>query len=140
MSENEDRFEQYLRSFAGPKLPGNLLDRSAAKARAAHRLKRVVAGVLAAAAALLIAFTLWSRGEPPQGSGSPTPVAKTLPGSDADLTEYASLQRAFRDGGISRLESQLDRTALAMKAGGGLGAQPLNMNSIYGGELPFETE
>ena len=139
MSENEDRFEQYLRSFAGPEVPEGLVERLA-KANVARRLRRTIASVLAAAAAILIAFALWSRGEPPQKAPRPAPVAENLPGSDADSTDYASLQRAFRDGGISGLELQLDRAALAMRASGDLEAQPLNINSIYGGTIPFEIE
>ena len=62
MSNDDDKFEKYLRIFAGPALPPGALDRAMRRARRqrAVRVFAAASAIVAAACILIIAFIKFS--------------------------------------------------------------------------------
>jgi len=113
MPDDNEAFEDYLRTFSGPEMPEGLARHAVAQARKrrAVRLWLGSGALVAAAAAVALVSTLRAPVDmnvPSTVTREPERIAAQPP---SDTVDSRSLTLAYSTGGLDELEAQLDRAS-----------------------------
>jgi hypothetical protein len=110
MSNEDDKFEKYLRTFTGPALPTGSVSRAMSQVQRRRTMRRLltVSGLIAAAVIVFFSFTTLKQHHPANSVIIPIATAKKRTVSVSNEVSMQSMMMALREGGSPALDVLLD--------------------------------